>query len=266
MPLTPEQRAHFQEKGYVIVPGVVPSSLVEDSVAAIVQRINVDLNEPSTWYSLKSWMVPLWQHPAFWNVRQHPNLHEVFAELLDTEALWVSIDRACFKPPLQVPFAPREFDNFIHFDGHPTDSLPALQGLVCLNDTTSDQGGFQCVPETLQDVEQWIGRDDFDAEDLSFTDPSALPMERPEAKAGDLIVFTSRLAHGNGTNMTTRPRLAQYVTMTPVGADEERRSRVESFEQRLPLPYFRKKDAQPESGPTPTLTELGKRLLGAIPW
>jgi hypothetical protein len=264
--LSSEQRTHFHEKGYVIVSGVVPAPLVADSVSAILECLNADLSQPSTWYSRSSWMVPLWQHAAFWNIRQHPAIHAVFAELLGTHQLWVSIDRACFKPPSSSTHGPREYDDFIHFDRHPTTSAPILQGLVCLNDTSSDQGGFQCAPETLRNVEQWMARDDFDAEELSFTDLSTMSIERPETKAGDLIVFTSRLAHGNGENKTTRPRIAQYVTMTPVGSEEERRTRVEAFEQRLPLPYFRKKDAKPEPGPAPTLTELGKRLLGVASW
>lgn len=53
-------------------------------------------------------------------------------------------------------------------------------------------------------------------------------------KAGDLVIWNSLLPHGNAANTSARPRLAQYITMMPAGADGAGcRERVAAWEGRL---------------------------------
>jgi len=265
MRLTPAQQQQFATRGYVVVDNVIPKSLVADSVSAITTNLGVELDDPTSWYPGSKWTVPLYQHAAFWAVREHPDVHDIFAQLLGGEQLWVSIDRASFKAPIRDEDEVKAMGNFIHFDMNPLEG-EMLQGVVCLTDTSEEQGGFQCVPESLKDPERWMSRADFDKENLAFTDLATLPIERPTAKAGDLVVFTSRLAHGNGANRAGSPRIAQYVTMRPVGNEEERQDRVNEFNARLPPKWFRDKNSVPEPGPSPTLSELGRKLLGSQSW
>ena len=87
------------------------------------------------------------------------------------------------------------------------------------------------------------------------------------------LVFCSNiLAHGNGRNEGTQPRLAQYVTMYPAReAEAERQSRVACFEEQrapdgwereIPELYFGRESQYPVA----ELTPLGRRLLGADVW
>jgi hypothetical protein len=107
-------------------------------------------------------------------------------------------------------------------------------------------------------------------------------------KAGDLIIWSRLLFHGNGRNMSRkvaedgtvldpgRPRLAQYVFFQPEPEDLSewerlRRPRIEAWEKRLPPigQEWAKGDPRGKEvrdGKTAKLTELGKRVLGLERW
>ena len=127
-------------------------------IDAIWDFLGMDRNDREDWYRAPlstNGMVEMYQHQALWNNRQNPRIYQAFAEILGTERLWVSIDRACFKPPGSA--AHPEYDNkgFIHWDAD-TSKLPmplAVQGVLYLADTTADQGGFQCVPALFRQFE-----------------------------------------------------------------------------------------------------------------
>jgi hypothetical protein len=94
-----------------------------------------------------------------------------------------------------------------------------------------------------------------------------------EGKAGDLVIWHRALPHGNGWNTSDRPRLAQYILMTPAGdvnseAAAERLKVWREHSGPLKRPYFHgdprgweKKNLQ-----TAKLTELGEKLLGIKTW
>lgn len=92
------------------------------------------------------------------------------------------------------------------------------------------------------------------------------------ARAGDLVIWDRLLAHGNGHNVSNRPRLAQYVTMFPARPDDEdfRRKRVAQWHDRLP-PDTDWAPGDPrgwrqEHGRTADLSPLGCILLGLDAW
>ena len=87
------------------------------------------------------------------------------------------------------------------------------------------------------------------------------------ARAGDLIIWDSRLAHGNSKNLSPRPRIAFYVMMGP--ADEgSRQAAVESWRTGRCVPWWRGRPGYDRVEPWPpaSLTELGRRLLGLDEW
>ena len=91
-----------------------------------------------------------------------------------------------------------------------------------------------------------------------------------ESKAGDLVIWDSRMAHGTSPNRSNNPRFAQYISMCPAEPKEKEllQIRLESFEKRLGP----RKCGMPGSnleekmGPKTKLTELGQRLLGSVSW
>ena len=81
------------------------------------------------------------------------------------------------------------------------------------------------------------------------------------ARAGDLIVWDSRLPHGNSKNTSSEPRMAFYV-MAPM--DEALcQANVDSWRTGRCFPWWRDRI---EPWPPATLTQLGRRLLGLDDW
>src|SRR5579862_8099183 len=95
--LSREDHAFFAENGYLRVRDVVPRENCEAVIDTLWEFVGLDRNSPEDWYrppAKPGGMVEIYQHQALWDNRQHPRLHQAFSELLGTEKLWVSIDRA----------------------------------------------------------------------------------------------------------------------------------------------------------------------------
>lgn len=156
--LSQADHAFFAENGYVIVHNAVPRENLDDVIDALYEFLEMSRDDPEDWYReplRPNGMVEMYQHQALWNNRQHPRVYEAFAELLGTPRLWVSIDRACFKPPRHPAHPEYDSKGFIHWDADTT-RLPmplSVQGVLCLADTEEDQGGFQCVPELFRNFD-----------------------------------------------------------------------------------------------------------------
>lgn len=287
--LSDADHQYFDEHGFLVVKNVVPIENCEAVVNACFEFLELDQHDPSTWYP--SWrggnaLVHLHQHQTLWNNRQHPRMHQAFAELLGTEKLWVSLDRAGFKPPI-TPAHPEYNDRgFIHWDTDTSRPYPeklGVQGVLCLRDTDEKMGGFRCVPgfHRREVLEPWFADQPADrnprAADLSKLPPGFEVTPIP-ADAGDLIIWNKMLLHGNGRNEGDRPRLAQYITMFTAPADLEsegaqklREERIASWrERRSPNTWLkdipeRFQDREKQNPPA-ELSELGRKLLGLDAW
>eukprot|EP01119_Soliformovum_irregulare_P011734 TRINITY_DN2969_c0_g2_i2.p2 TRINITY_DN2969_c0_g2~~TRINITY_DN2969_c0_g2_i2.p2 ORF type:complete len:154 (+),score=39.69 TRINITY_DN2969_c0_g2_i2:607-1068(+) len=103
---------------------------------------------------------------------------------------------------------------------------------------------------------------------------------RIPAKAGDLIIWRRELAHGNGANLSIRPRVAQYINMFPARPSidhvlpsqeslhpETLDQRIRGFLERT-APHHKPGDPsnQEKGVGHPIMSPLGMRLLGAIAW
>nr|WP_309689162.1 phytanoyl-CoA dioxygenase family protein [Armatimonas sp.] len=277
-------REFFDANGYVVVKNVVPKALCDAVIAAEYAFLGFSPDTPENWYQLplqRGGMLEIYQHQALWDTRQHPSVHDVFSEIYGTEKLWVSIDRANFNPPVHPEH--REYDHLgmIHWDIDPMEAHIApfrVQGVLYLSDTPAERGGFCCVPGHHKLIERWAATRERipgapEEGKRSPKDKSEITVVPIAAEAGDFVIWSTRLLHGNGRNLSDQPRLAQYITMSPerYHTDEaERRSRVTRWqERRNPDAFWAPGDPrgwEQEHGTTATLTELGKKLLGLEPW
>ncbi|MBM3213975.1 hypothetical protein FJZ36_03555 [Candidatus Poribacteria bacterium] len=278
MPVLSEQdRAFFDENGYVVVHDAAPADKLAAAVAAIWEFLGMDPDDPDDWYRPPhkpgAGMVEFYQHQALWDNRQSPRVHGAFADIWRTDKLWVSFDRVNMKPPRR-PDKP-EWDNkgFVHWDAD-TSQLPlrfGVQGVLCLTDTAANQGGFQCVPGMHNRLEEWVKTQPADR-NPRVPDLAGLEVVNVPGKAGDLIIWHRGLPHGNSHNTSDKPRLAQYISMSPASEsnDEARARRIELWHRRLPPgpPIFPgdPRRIEEEHGTTAVLTPLGKRLLGLDTW
>ncbi len=263
--------AHFAEHGWVRVSGAVPAELCAAVVGALQSELRVPIDEPSRWHEHGGWMrdfIPIWGHQTQWDIRQHPNLHRIFATLRGTEALQVTLDSCRFTPPWKPGYA-EPFG--IHWDHDPWDATKRVaQGVLALTDTAADQGGFRCVPSLRQAREAWPTKPaiDQDGDECWLADTDGHEIVHVPAKVGDLIVWKSRMPHGNSKNLGTRPRLAFYVAMFPARGTAERDASIESWRTGRCPPWWRNRPGYDRIEPWPParLTELGRRLLGLDAW
>jgi ectoine hydroxylase-related dioxygenase (phytanoyl-CoA dioxygenase family) len=278
--LSPEDRAFFDENGYVVVHNAVPRENLDRLIAVIFEFLGMDPNDPGDWYRpplSPGGMVEMYQHQALWDNRQNPRVHRAFSEILGTEKLWVSFDRAGVKPPAHPDHPEYEHKGFLHWDLDPT-KLPqpfGVQGVLYLADTDANMGGFQCVPGHHKVLEAWGQRPPSERGEAPRPDPAdAIPIP---GKAGDLVIWNRLLFHGNGHNVSDRPRLAQYITMFPAqtydavfGKESQREERIHQWRNRLsPQASWAPGDPRRTEelhGKAAELTPLGRKLLGLDAW
>ncbi|MEQ9439561.1 MAG: phytanoyl-CoA dioxygenase family protein [Cyclobacteriaceae bacterium] len=279
--LTEEDWQFWKHHGYVIVPNAVPPENLQ-SVADLLwefQEMNPDDRE--SWYrpprreiqmtELKnSGMVEVYNHQSLWNNRQYPRVYDAFVDIWGQEALWVTIDRANLNVPDRPDYT---FKGFIHWDIDTSlRPLPVnVQGVLSINDTTEEMGGFQCVPELYRQFAEWVKTQPEDRDPFK-PDVSGFAIEKVPTKAGDLLIWDSMLAHGIRPNHSDQPRLAQYISMTPAQEENEelRQWRIASWRDRVapegyPFPGDPRNWEQTQAE-TAQLTSLGEQLLGLTLW
>ena len=274
--LTSEDHLFFEKQGYLVIKNVIPTADCEAVVETIFDFLEMDRNNPDDWYRLPlkpGGMIEIYQHQALWNNRQNPRLYEAMRELRKTDKLWVSIDRVGFKPPQNPDHPDYDHKGFTHWDVD-TSKLPVpfgIQGVLCLTDTDADMGGFQCIPGFHHGLEEWIATQPADR-NPHMPDMTGLTVVPIPAKQGDFIVWNSRLAHGNGQNVSKKPRFSQYISMMAAQEqnEEARRHRVECWEHRLP-PGNKTfpgdpREVEQRRYSTAELTPLGRKLLGLDRW
>lgn len=270
-------RAQIEEQGYAVVPGVVPPENVAAVVADIWGHTGARPDDRESWYLpgiiSGHGMVQMYHYQSMWDNRQHPAVHRTFADIFGAERLWVSLDRTNLKPPADPAHPEHNDPGFIHWDTD-TSQYPEIpfrvQGVLALVDTDERMGGFQCVPRLYRELAEWIPRQPADR-DPRRPVLGDYPIEQVPLRAGDMVIWSTLLPHGNGHNRSEQPRLAQYISMSPAREEDEelRQTRIDCWRRRLPMPSpaFRPDPRQIEEGlEPPQLTPLGRKLLGVDRW
>ena len=282
--LSKEEVAFWEENGYLIIHQAVPDENLHALVDAIWEFLAMDPNDPEDWYRYTPYtrdnlcspisvagMVEIYQHQALWDNRQYPKVHRAFSEILETEELWVSLDRANMKPPAREDRPEWDHRGMIHWDVDTSQaSIPfAVQGVLYLTDTDENQGGFQCVPGFHRKFHEWVRTQPEDRNPRQ-PDLSGLEVRSIPGRAGDLLIWHRLLAHGNGHNTSDKPRLAQYITMSPAGEHDKdaRCERIRAWKERRPTPRWPgdSRDWEHAHQEPAKLTGLGRRLLGLDSW
>lgn len=294
--LSPEDFAFWQTYGYVIVKEAIPAAAARRLLDFTWEFQGLDPDRPETWYDDREFrsdldrdlhvygFVEAYHHQLLWDSRQAQRVYDAFVDVWDCEELWVTLDRLNLNPPniknrdrgLIAP-TERGFDIELHWDVDSTSSvLPQrVQGIIALNDTSPETGGFQCCPELFRRFDQWRVAQPDDRDPIRpWIDRDEMPVVRPELAAGDLLIFNGMLAHGVAPNFSDgSARAVQYLSMMPALESHEtlRRSRVESW-RTLSTPDWNATllgDAvrpEAERYGTADLTDLGAKLLGRQSW
>lgn len=268
--LSAADRDFWEEHGYVVVHDAVPPENCEAAERAIWDFLEMDTGDPETWYPdppRRGIMVEIYQHQALWDNRQYPRIHQAFSEIWDTEKLWVSFDRGSLNPPERDDY---KFPGpYLHWDM--SLDMPVrlkVQGVLYLTDTPGNQGAFTCIPGFHHKLEDWLNDLPEDADPrqlIKERDADAVPVS---GKAGDLVIWHSALPHGSSPNSGDRPRIVQYITMSPAPTDNEegRQKRITGWQERLTGLGKDAKEKEHFQGKTAELTPLGRKLLGLDSW
>jgi hypothetical protein len=213
-------RAQLDERGFLVVPGLVPRPMCEAVLRAIAENYALDVSSPESWYRLPSDhedIVPMWGHPAQWEIRQLPAVFATFREVWGRDDLTVSLDRCRFTPPWR-PGRPEQMA--MHWDLDPRSAVASVQGLVALVDADAGQG-FRCSPRAFLDDSRWPIAPQLTSRGESWeVSLDEADIEHVALRQGDLLVWHTRLPHSNSTNLGATPRVVQYLLMRPASPGE----------------------------------------------
>lgn len=266
--------------GYVVIKNAISKEQAQKTADFIWEFEEKDPNDPDTWYQApraemqmkelaNTGMVECYNSQVFWDNRTSQRIYDAFVDIWGTERLWVSIDRANLNFPIKPGF---EYKAFIHWDYDPEEKPVNVQGVLALVDQTDENmGGFQCIPELFRTYDSWKltqpeDRNRFRPDTTGF-DPTKVKME-----AGDLLIFNSLQPHGIRANRSDKVRVAQYISMMPADEANEaiRNWRIKSWQDRIaPEGYAFPGDPrklEQTKYERAELNELGKKLLGLVPW
>lgn len=294
--LSEEDFAHWQTYGYVIVREAVPAETARQLMDFTWEFQGLDPDRPDSWYEDRPFrseldqqlhvygFVEAYHHQLLWDNRQAQRVYDAFADVWDCEELWVTLDRLNLNPPnvrnrdrALIEATDRGFDIELHWDIDTTLGVPPqrVQGIIALNDTRPETGGFQCCPELFRQFDEWRIRQSPGRDPLRPSiDRAELPVVRPELHPGDLLIWNGLLAHGVARNISPDGvRAVQYLSMMPALEEHSRlrQSRVESWRHLRTPRWNRTLVGDPvlhesKRYPTAALTPLGSRLLGLASW
>lgn len=257
---------HLRAHGYVVVPQAVEPEHVHELLEVLREVTGFDVDDPKTW-EWSSFSAPIWNHQAQWDVRQHPRLHGAFAAAYGQDALMTGLEGIGVKPPEKVAATRAAAALPIHLDRDPREPRPVFQGVLYLTDVAPEQGAFTCVPGVFEDLEGWLERHpDVDWNDIDTEGHDLLPIP---GNAGDLVLFDSRLPHGNAANLADSPRVVQYLGYWPPGLwGDTPQDTAELYRTGVANPAFRGRPGWdvPNPWPPAELSPLGRKLAGVDAW
>ncbi|WP_432105065.1 phytanoyl-CoA dioxygenase family protein [Streptomyces sp. bgisy091] len=294
--LSEEDFAHWQSYGFVVVREAIPAGDARRLLDFTWEFQGLDPSRPDSWYEDRPFrsqldrqlhvygFVEAYHHQLLWNSRQARRVYDAFVDVWDCEELWVTLDRLNLNPPNRgnrdralIEPTDRGFDIELHWDIDTTLGVPPqrVQGIIALNETGPETGGFQCCPELFRRFEEWKTGRPADRDPLRpDIDRAELPVVRPDLRPGDLLIWNGLLAHGVARNTSADGvRAVQYLSMMPALEEHERlrRSRVESWRHLRTPRWNRTLVGDPvlhesKRYPTASLDGLGSRLLGLTSW
>ena len=207
------QMAEWAADGVVVLRNAITPDQARAAEQLLWRHLGAAPDDPATWYgrATQGIMFQFYQVPEMEAARRSLRVHKAFAQLFGTADLWTTTDRLSFNPPVtpERPFP----GPHLHWDTSLALPIPlSLGGILYLTDTAADQGALQVVRGFHRRIEPWLA--EIGDADPRLADFSAEATTVP-GQAGDLVIWRNEIPHGASANRTTRPRLAQYVTMYP---------------------------------------------------
>ena len=256
-----EQLKQLDQEGYLIIPEVLDQPGIDTAISelwdileSVPHKPEYQLERPTdptaplsttlrkkldkSWIPSKSYgMVnepPSFHTPTHWKLRQDPYIYKIYTQILGTEKIWCTLDRANIKLPGYGE------DEFNHWDYDPWHPVPgSFQGIVNLTERH-----FRCVPgsntvdwhKDFMKTYHWhssqtqrpmvLLKKDQDPWNLGQILPldSQTPCKTKYGcirdiicPAGSIVIFSNRLMHSVAKNQTNKLIYALYLSFFPAG-------------------------------------------------
>lgn len=278
--------------------------VLDEGWALLERRCGIFRDRPETWEGWplsQHGFSEAWCLPGMWAMRESPEVYGYFRQLLGEERLWVSVDRLGWKRPARITLPNGKVQEkrawnrnpYLHLDLNPwaPPQHMILQGVIALNQNDAASGCFSCVPGFHHQIDAWAAQwkaagNPVSAPEVAFnrvTDPGVLARMVPiELEAGDLCIWDSRLPHTSLRNTSDRWRhsfYARYFSANPAHPDAAWHQQViqdvqaslktgirpKLFSLKGHVPQERA-DLEMADYQPPTLSPLGQKLTGLVPW
>ena len=218
--LSAEDRAFWNENGYIVIRNVVPAAQCAAARDAIWESLGAKADDPDSWYashpSKNGLMLNFFQHEALGKNRNSQKIKKAFLELYEDKEIYLLADKVSFNPPETETY--KFAGSPLHWDVSLQLPIPfVLQGLLYLNDVGAEDGAFHCVPGFHKQIDNWIADlpEGVNPRDIAMKEltPVAVP-----GNAGDMVIWHQALPHCATPNNGVTPRMVQYITYNPLQA------------------------------------------------
>jgi len=235
-PLSNSHLSFMEKNGYLVLPGLINHDLCDQIVEEMFHfgEKLLAIDQKGDFTSKGNRLLPfhgcvdMWHVPSIYQLRQHPYLYSIFAQLCKTPRLCATIERVGMKPPPVVSgdsvpgfskngkskvFGQTKLE--LHTDLNPWFSAPhqpQFQASVCLRDCPRGGGGFFLLPgfhladkmneykRRYEAVEKAVPPNSNEVF-CPFLDSShAKEVVEIPMKRGDLVIWNSFLPHASGLN------------------------------------------------------------------
>ena len=211
MHLSPEQKAFYDENGYVLIKGLLTPAGAEACRAEVHALDGRQGATNATWDSVKGDTILAHSHDVhfksalFTRLLVDDRLTGIAQDLIGPN-VQLHHNKVFIKPPdkgspfpmhQDYPYFPHRDHSMIAVIVH-FDDAPAERGCLCVY-----PGSHKLGPLPAEGTDHHVSREKF-------------PIERAtqiEAEAGDAIFFHYLLVHGSGTNHSRHPRTTMLIQM-----------------------------------------------------
>lgn len=215
--LTADDIEFWNQNGYLVVKNVISKEDCENTRNAIWEFLNMSLEDEQSWHiqhpEQRGMMVHFSDHPTLNANRNSPRIQKAYEQLYQTTAIYKTIDKVSFNPPVNHNFSFRGSD--LHWDVSLHLPIPyRLQGLIYLSDCTANEGAFHCVPGFHNEIESWMKNvpEKVNPREYALQTLKPIPIV---GEAGDMVIWHQALPHCATANYGKTPRMVQYLTYFP---------------------------------------------------
>jgi hypothetical protein len=288
---------HFEDHGWAIYH-VYDDDMINDLLEEANQTLkkkypNFDMTKQESYGNFpfdSIGFIELYHLRNLYKMRFYEPMVKLFQTLHNTEDIRVLIDRMGFKRSLYQIFNDKvterkdfAHNGFLHHDMNLITGFTPnpIQCVVALNDTDENMGGWQGIDYFHYNAKQWASEckptyvnklnSSYAKIPIMIPDGENWTAIHPPMKKGDILVWKSETAHGNGSNLNKMglPRMAAYINYVPAEHEAKhcsaiRVDQIQCFMTGKHPKNYPEKHANLEVQdyvPYP-LNELGEKLMG----